>query len=575
MSGIRQASDLLPNPNGCSHFDPQLWRRERCRSCGHSWKHHRGAIAEPILHSFTQARAKSSQATAKAEAIHRETARAKAEARRRANQTEVDDWFLDGAGNDVSESEDEGFRMMDVQVRGSGPMSPSSCNTTNTGSPLRVVNFIDFGECNMVSTSVSTSSSPGAPRSHVHSIPPSPVGAHAWGSSSRSRGDASSPSASGGSSPVGVGGSVTAGSGIAATDVANTATTRSGAGSGGGGNSGSSGAAAVSAQKVAVGDPPDTGQSSSSNSSFCPLASAFVQTSTSLPSSPADSIAAALSSPSRAAGAAPAVSARCTNEKASAPAAKSEGVDALLQEVDFLRHLLADSNEEKKIHVAIVRDEMSEVQRANDDLKRRLAVAEASCHNGSDLFRDDREAAHKAQLQTIEVQRRQAESAAKALGERCRRAEAVTKAADDRCRQAQKAAQTLRGSLAARESDLAWASHRLMRLAAPAEALESVTTDDELEQWEKELLEHVGGALKRIAQRRIGLKVKTTTTAAALAQELGICKICFDQPSSCALLPCRHHAFCIPCAQRVRRCREPACPICRTTVTGMIETFSA
>lgn len=53
-----------------------------------------------------------------------------------------------------------------------------------------------------------------------------------------------------------------------------------------------------------------------------------------------------------------------------------------------------------------------------------------------------------------------------------------------------------------------------------------------------------------------------------------VCKICFDRVSGCALLPCKHHAFCTPCAyQLMEGQRDARCPLCRTPIAGIFETF--
>lgn len=564
-------AELLPNPDGCARFEPQVWRRERCRGCGHSWKLHRGAISESTVLSFAQARLQSAQA-AQAEVQSREAAaRAKADARRRAQQADVDEWFFDaadgedGSGND---SEGEGFRMHDVRVQSSAPASFGAGSSADARRPMRVVNLIDFGECNVVSVTSSVTHVASAPSSQAAHI------ALACGGDRPAWAGGSSSSWSSGGGNRGASGSGAAASQAAAPAVAPAATAAPASSAaaaelssaGGhpvlGAGAASSAPAAVSGVGGGGGGGGDVGRASSSSSSFCPPATGGAAHSPSAPSA---------SRPVAAPVAAAAASARSHAAACTPPNDNRDVLVGFIQEIQFLRQMLADANEEKKIQVAIVQDEAAETQRANEELKRRLADAEDSLRlSGKDPLQErrvlERELELKAQLQAAEERCRQAQAAH----------EAQLKAADDRCRQAQAANEALRGTVAARESDLAWASHRLMRLAAPEEALEAINSDAEASEWERELLEHVGVAMRRIAERRIALKIKAATARALQeVQEVGICKICFDQPSSCALLPCRHHAFCIPCAQRVRRGREPACPICRSTVTGLLETFSA
>jgi len=53
-----------------------------------------------------------------------------------------------------------------------------------------------------------------------------------------------------------------------------------------------------------------------------------------------------------------------------------------------------------------------------------------------------------------------------------------------------------------------------------------------------------------------------------------LCKICYEQDVSCALEPCRHHAFCLSCSERLISLKQ-ICPLCRQPVTGLIQTFLA
>jgi len=56
-----------------------------------------------------------------------------------------------------------------------------------------------------------------------------------------------------------------------------------------------------------------------------------------------------------------------------------------------------------------------------------------------------------------------------------------------------------------------------------------------------------------------------------------VCKICFERPSSCALLPCKHLGFCRVCAEYIAGCPESKCrcPICRTPVISIFQGYPA
>lgn len=56
-----------------------------------------------------------------------------------------------------------------------------------------------------------------------------------------------------------------------------------------------------------------------------------------------------------------------------------------------------------------------------------------------------------------------------------------------------------------------------------------------------------------------------------------VCKICFDRPASCALLPCKHLGFCRICATEMTSGHgaQRRCPLCRSQVVAIFEGFPA
>lgn len=97
-------------------------------------------------------------------------------------------------------------------------------------------------------------------------------------------------------------------------------------------------------------------------------------------------------------------------------------------------------------------------------------------------------------------------------------------------------------------------------------------SEAEIRSWEEKYREASQRTLEKLSEKRLELRLASSLMAAA---DAGLCKICYDQPSSCALLPCRHHAFCYPCAVAVHGDNEPVCPICRRTVDGVFRTYTA
>lgn len=474
-----------------------------------------GCISAATVAGFTEARARAAQSRASAEAGARARDRAEAQQRRLQQRAVEDNWYLDDvpapADSASSDSEHDGFQMLSVQDVQRASASSSSSNRT-----LKVVNFIDFGECNVRAPSAAPTA-----RRHCPSADPHPV---SWA--------------------FGIGTS----------------------------SSSSSGASA---------------------SSPAPAASDGMR---------------------RSAGFAVPMQSR---------------EDVLLDEVALLRQMLADASEEKKIQLSVVHDEVSEKQACINELARRHAESEAMLQTAGAEVEQLRIArsvgaarcsgeAHEAavaedggasQRSVSELEAMLAQSdrraracerqAAAAMEAAMREAQGLREAHDNSMsalraeyqeferrslqavgeyeagrRAAERSLEELRASAAAKEKrqekELWQAKERLKRWTAPLAAVASIRNEAELVAWERDLRDEVQHALGRLADRRVELRV-----AAQATPEMGLCKICFDRPASCALLPCRHHAFCIACGKKVVMARRPTCPLCRVPTSGLFETFAS
>ncbi|CAL1152761.1 unnamed protein product [Cladocopium goreaui] len=213
--------------------------------------------------------------------------------------------------------------------------------------------------------------------------------------------------------------------------------------------------------------------------------------------------------------------------------------DVLLEEIQFLRQMLADCNEEKRIQVAIVRDEVAEKQRVIDELRSQAIAAQATLQ----AMKHGREV--MSRVESLEAEVELAKGQVLSLQERCRE---------------------LESSKQHHEAEGIRLKGKLDFWEASDESL-AVSSEPAVSAWDSALREACQSSLRRLADRRVALRV-------ASYKEVAVCKICYDRPVSCALLPCRHHAFCTSCAERVEQSRDQACPICRTAVTGRFDTFS-
>lgn len=265
--------------------------------------------------------------------------------------------------------------------------------------------------------------------------------------------------------------------------------------------------------------------------------------------------------------------------------------DVLLEEIQYLRQMLNDTVEEKKIQISIVREEVTEKQRIIEKLVEQKAPAEAELRDGQDIetvaatveqaaLADARAAVRLEKLQEDLSHR---DTLLDLRQEEIRRAQQTI---EDQKQAFRKEADANRKELGevqlgrcAAESELSQARVRILELSKATERLKffQASPDDllavqsaaDVAAWEEDLRNETQGALTRLADRHVALRV-----AAIAAQETSLCKICFDRPVACALIPCKHHAFCVPCGTRIRRAREPLCPLCRTPVQALFETYA-
>lgn len=290
--------------------------------------------------------------------------------------------------------------------------------------------------------------------------------------------------------------------------------------------------------------------------------------------------------------------------------------DVLLEEIQYLRQMLADSVEERKIQVSDKQQMISELTAQKADAEAKLASFHV-LKEGLDQVRKEQESGiidakearlgersvlldsksllldqrkveldrreeemrrtsqelerdSRAQLQEAERSRRELEEQHRAQVESA--TQQARKALLDQVASLEEELREVQERLAqitSREEEFREVQERLTWWEVPTEALPSLTSVAAASAWEQEYRKQTQAALSRLAERRIELRV-----AAIATQDVALCKICFDRPISCALLPCKHHAFCVPCGERIYTAREPLCPLCRKPVEDLFETFA-
>ncbi|CAJ1403221.1 unnamed protein product [Effrenium voratum] len=142
--------ELLPNPDDCSKFEPNAFKKEKCKQCGRPWTEHKGVISEEHLQNFLKLKQKAQEDKDKKEAEAQQAIAAKKAAKKRASQDANDDWFLEDdkkapAVLDYDSDDDVGFRMFGQDSLPAEMFGRKS----ETVREVKVVNLIDWGECDI------------------------------------------------------------------------------------------------------------------------------------------------------------------------------------------------------------------------------------------------------------------------------------------------------------------------------------------------------------------------------------------------------------------------------------------
>uniref|UniRef100_A0A7S1F2X0 Uncharacterized protein n=1 Tax=Noctiluca scintillans TaxID=2966 RepID=A0A7S1F2X0_NOCSC len=152
--------DIVNNPERCPNFEPNVFKKEKCKHCGLSWKYHKGVIAASYLQGFMK--------DGKAEAEAKAKDHAKTRPVKKAPDTAAEDtWYFDDGDTLETncDSDDEGFRMLSCQDFETklGGRSSDAFGTRQ----MNVTNLINFDECNVpVDTTVHAPKS--STRAEVH-----------------------------------------------------------------------------------------------------------------------------------------------------------------------------------------------------------------------------------------------------------------------------------------------------------------------------------------------------------------------------------------------------------------------
>jgi len=507
-------SVLQPNPSGCLQFESNVFRKEKCKHCGHPWRLHLGVISDSVVQSFMNANGEGGAASSSSAGATVPMSKAKAKAKvqaksaaRHQHRAIEDEWLFEGelgqTGTPSSDSEGDGGFRMHLGSDFSPPVGRAASLSGGTASWAgpKIINLLDLSECDLPA------------QSHTDPVPVRIP----WAMPSL-------PASGAGPAPT----------------IASASSSR---------------------------QPQATGGMSSAESSS---------------SAPPPAIGRTVSTPV---------------EK---------------EEISYLRQMLADAQEEKAIQIAIVQDKLDEQQSVLDTMSRQNAHKEAQLREAIEeleragttrsgettgvaerlkAMRHMQDREEEFRRREEEFKRREeeltqrelkltqatsdAEAVAQARGVEIDQMKTEVMVLEEHLRKASLDKQSCEGRLASTNEELEKSRQRLGWWEADDKALISVGTEDAICKWERDLWQAMQKTMGRLTDRRVVLSVQAAEDKAVLAAtEHTLCKICYDKPISCALLPCRHHAFCEPCSRKVKGSSKPLCPLCRTSVIDIFETFA-
>lgn len=140
---------VVESPVGCPKFEPNPFKKDRCKGCSRAWNEHKGVIDKKLLDGFMAGIKKAEDAKLKAEEEAKAQAKAKKLAKRRNSAAAEDKWLCDdGAPQDAGDSDEEdvGFQMITPQAGASN----NAAAVAERNKALKVVNLINFDECDVI-----------------------------------------------------------------------------------------------------------------------------------------------------------------------------------------------------------------------------------------------------------------------------------------------------------------------------------------------------------------------------------------------------------------------------------------
>lgn len=150
---------LEPNPDSCTGFVPNPFKKEKCKNCGHPWNLHLGVISQELISQYGEVKRAEKIAKETKAAAAASTATAKKAAAKQKPKTAEDEWFFDKddeiTKDDVDDDDDDAleFRMFTAEdVKAAVEALDRKPEAKPQVKPLKVKNLINFEECDVVDT---------------------------------------------------------------------------------------------------------------------------------------------------------------------------------------------------------------------------------------------------------------------------------------------------------------------------------------------------------------------------------------------------------------------------------------
>mmetsp|Transcript_24550 Transcript_24550/g.53412 ORF Transcript_24550/g.53412 Transcript_24550/m.53412 type:complete len:367 (+) Transcript_24550:34-1134(+) len=140
--------ELVPNPDGCSAFEANPFKKDKCKQCGRPWNEHKDVIDTLILEEFRSAILQKEHDEKQRQDEAARLEKEKKMMKKKAKSADEDQWYMEtedvAVEHDSDDDEEGGFQMISPAALASKKPSRGQDNHRTSIKAL-----IDFGECDV------------------------------------------------------------------------------------------------------------------------------------------------------------------------------------------------------------------------------------------------------------------------------------------------------------------------------------------------------------------------------------------------------------------------------------------